>query len=249
MTFRSKEPLSNYAQFLVFAHSGIGDTIWLLSTLEALRRFWPNTTIRCTVNNFSKEVLDMSGLDLDFISWPKYWRRDSIRTLSGLAALSRCKPDVFLVPPSFDAWLAAWVAFLSRAKKSVAIVGHRYRRRPGFSFLVGRAFTDLIPGNDKVHWIDQIHSMLDCVGPPVQLRQPRLVLSGSIVQKARERMTRIAGLDIESEPYFVGHLGCEPLLRAKLWPTEKMMGLLARVSEKKGMRCVMVWGRDDVDLI
>jgi heptosyltransferase II len=246
-TFRERFPA--YAEFLVFAHSGIGDTIWLLSTLRALRRVWPGTAVKCTVNSLSREILAMAGLDLDFIAWPKYWRRSSVDTLAGLLSLSRCRPDVLMVPPSFDAWLASWVALLSHAPKRVAIVSHRNRWRPAFSFLVGKAFTDLIAKSENLHWVDQIHSMLRRVGPSVELGEPRLVVKQSVLHDTRVKMLRTAGLDMDEEPFLVAHLGCEPLRRAKLWPTEKMMSLLRGVSDKMGLKCVMVWGLDDVDLL
>ena len=96
---------------------------------------------------------------------------------------------------------------MSGADKRVAIVSQRHRWRPGFSLVLGKAFTDLIPRCENIHWVDQIHSMLRLVDPSARLRRPRLVPDISIIHRTRERMMQSVGLNIGLEPVLRGASG------------------------------------------
>ena len=238
-----------YSSFLMFVHSGIGDTIMLTPMLQRLRSAWPKARVICTVNRHSREILELADLRLEFIDWPKYWRRNPFRTIRGLVALERCGAEALIAPTGINLGLAAWVALASCAKKKVGMFSGFDGSGPGVPALSRKAFTDLICELDHLHKVEHLLQALSVFSIPFEPVPPTLHVSETARETVIGKMAAEIGFDLSVEKYITVHLGCEPLLRPKLWPLDRMVQLLERIYQEKKIKCLLLWGGSDRDLV
>jgi len=238
-----------YSSVLVFAHSGIGDTVMLLPLLRALREADPCLTIACTAHPQTAQILEMADLHVEVVPWPKNWRKEPIALLRGLRDIKTYRPEILIVPPGINPHLASWVARMSGSAERLAFLAEHGAFHFNVSSFHLKAFTHVFPRMDYAHKVDQFSCVLDFFGLPALIKKPTLRIEPDVIRLIRERLLAEARLCLLSEEVICTHFGCEPVNRARLWPLPRMVRALESVCKESGRRCLVLWGPNDVDLV
>jgi ADP-heptose:LPS heptosyltransferase len=238
-----------HKKILTFAHSGIGDAVMLLPLLQVLGDAWPDSAIACTAHPLTADILRMTELNADILPWPKNWRRKPLALLRGLAAIRAFKPDILIAPPAMNFKLASWTARVSASPGRFAILADYDGGNVDLSSFHRGAFTRVFPRIENAHRAEQSRGMLDFLGVPSSFRPPALRADPALISIVRGRLMAEARVDLASERIMCAHFGCEPANRTKLWPLTRMVSTLEPVCRQSDMRCVILWGPDDLDLV
>ena len=246
---------------LVLNYGAVGDTIFFLPALEALRKAWPKARLVYVADHYvGTDMLAPTGLA------DEYWRYSSADLWSGAGSARRELADRIAAEPFDVAVIGPGTPLrgLGPALYRVPVrVGHCRRvsaRREGWSAL-GYGFWRLrrlvsrqelerrLVLNRKVWASNEEHAvarnlrLISALGLPVPApaeSRPRLVVGEEARAFARRELP-----DAPGRRTLGLHLGPPGTNYAKLWPLERWVEALKRVGEKAPCRVAVLGGPEE----
>lgn len=238
-------------KILVIRLSALGDVLFTLPAVHALKTALPGAAIDWLVEERAAALLDLYGGLRRKIVWrraelsrqlhrPHEWPRALAAIARHLRELRRERYD--LVLDFHGSWKAGTHAWLSRGG-----------RRIGFASSHRREGSDLIfhetvaPPDGSRHRIDRALALARAVAPGIGDGAPRppLVLPPASLAYARA-MVEAAGFG--AEPYVVLHPGTSKFGAIKRWPPERFAHVGDLLNERRGVRVLVTFGPGEEEL-
>jgi heptosyltransferase-1 len=239
------------AKILVIRLSALGDVLFTLPAVHAVKMACPGAQIDWLVEERAAGLLDLYGGLRRKIVWrrsdleralrrPLQWPRAAAALARHLGELRRDRYD--LVLDFHGTWKSGAHAWLSHGARKLGFA--RTHRREGSDLLVHETVT---PPATARHRIDRALALARAVVPelPEAAPQPPLVVPEASRAYAEE-MVRAAGFG--GEPYVVLHPGTSQFGAIKRWPTDRFANVGDLLNARRGLRVLVTFGPGEEEL-
>ena len=237
----SPPPQGEIKRILLIQPSRIGDIIFSLPTLSALRRTFPRARITWLVDDRCQDLVE-GHPDLDEVLVVPFKAIEEAlkkRSWKGVGqTFSRLKRE--LRSRSFD--LSIDLHGLAKSALLVWMAGARFRigsaNTTGMKECSGFFSREIPPRPDDRHTVERNLSVIDFLGGPTQEVQFQLTISGVVQSQVRE-MLMSAGRR-EQERLVVIHPGAGWLSRR--WPVDRFAELINTLGLTSGLQLAVIGG-------
>jgi lipopolysaccharide heptosyltransferase I len=240
-----------HAKILVIRLSALGDVLFTLPAVHALKLAHPDAEIDWLVEERAAALLDLySGLRR-VVVWersalardgrrPRRWPQAAKALARHLGALRRERYD--LVLDFHGTWKSGVHAWLSRGARKVGF--HRTHRREGSDLFVHETVQ---PPDGALHRIDRALALARAVDPSLPTEAPRPPLT--IPPSSRAFAAGVRGeLGLDGAPYAVLHPGTSKFGSIKRWRPDRFSHLADLLHERLGLRVLVTWGPGEEEL-
>jgi len=239
------------AKILVIRLSALGDVLFTLPAVHAIKVACPGAEIDWLVEERAAALLDLYGGLRRRLVWrradlsrqmrrPLQWPRAAAALAHHLGALRRERYD--LVIDFHGNWKSGAHAWLSHGTRKVGFA--RSHRREGGDFLVHETVT---PPATALHRVDRAYALARAVVPELPAEVPRPPLEVPATSRAfAAEMVQLAGFG--DEPYVVLHPGTSKFGAIKRWAPERFANLADLLNARRGVRVLVTWGPGEEEL-
>ncbi|MBU0754500.1 MAG: glycosyltransferase family 9 protein [Planctomycetes bacterium] len=237
------------AKILLIRLSALGDVIFSLPTLEALKRQDPQGSVDWVVEDKAASLLLHRG-DLNrVIVYPRKKINASIGHVSCWPALAtllfghlrELRRDRYDRVYDLQGNLkSGFHTLLSRGSRKIGF--HRTAAKEG-----NHLFTKerVQPPPNAVHRIEKSFSLIKPDFTQTDILRPRLHLAEDLLAEAR---AALSGMDFPPGRMMVVHPGTSAFGAYKRWAPEKFGEMARRLHKDRGFRTLVTWGPDERDL-
>jgi heptosyltransferase-2 len=225
--------MKSFNSILVIQTAFIGDAILTLPLIQALKRYYPQSSIDVVVIPRTAEIFFNHPAISRIIPYDKHVREKGILKFWNLRSrLNGKKYDLIIVPHR-----SLRSAILTRSLKPQVSIG--------FDRSAGRwLFTDIVQHNPSSHEIERNLSLLSPLKiPAIQLELPRLYPTDKDKQAVDSVLN---GLKLEQEGRMVA-VAPGTIWNTKRWPTDKFAAV-CRLISSEGCTVLLVGSREDEEL-
>lgn len=229
-----------YSKILLIKLSAMGDTILMIPAIRALRRRFPQATIKMVVTDINKEIVKrcpyLDGIIV--LDLAGYIRKPWLF----LSFINILRQEKFVAALDFDQWLriSPLLAFFSGAARRIGFkTPHQSRHQ---------LYTDVIEHSREKH---EVECFLDIV-KPLGIENPDSALELWVdknVQEEVEKKLAAAGLKKE-DALIVVHPGCGAHGFPRQWPAKKYQELLRQLQTAAWpVKIVVTGGRSEKSIV
>ena len=218
--------------FLIVSTTGIGDTLWGVPAIRALRQTYPEAYIAVLTKPLGAELLKCNP-DIDKILTIRRGLRalpDAIPLIGSLFARRFSTVLVFHVSERII-WPLVLLAGAPRVIGAAGAFKH-----------MDRLLTEPVGGLEDLHFIDRRLSLVARAGAHTKDKSLALYLDEQAVQEADKFMAQ-RGLVDKKTPLLGLHPGAKDYYKCA--PPERFIEAGARLAEKYGLAVVVLGGTDD----
>ena len=246
-----RRPMMAHAKILVIRLSALGDVLFTLPAVHALKLAHPDAEIDWLVEERAAALLGLYGGLRRVLVWeraglardgrrPLRWPRAAAAAARHLGALRRERYDLVLdFHGNWKSGLHAWLAHGARK-----IGYHRSHRREGSDLFVHE--TVRLPAGAR-HRIDRALALARAVDPSLPEEAPCPPLAIPPGNRAFAEGVR-AELGLQNEPYAVLHPGTSKFGSIKRWRPDRFSHLADLLRTRLGLRVLVTWGPGEEEL-
>lgn len=226
-------------RILVIKLRYLGDVLLTTPVFDALRSRFPDAFIAAAVNKGTEDMLTCNpAIDKIFtVGRDSSFFPDFQKQFRLIMDIRNFKFDAVLELTNSDR--AAVLAWLSGAKRRW---GYQYKREHFLSRSL--LFTDLVEGGKNIHILERHLEMAKVLGCSAIPTKPTLYWSPQDQRSCTEILKDNSVFD--DLPYIVLHPSSNALY--KVWTKEGYAALCDYLSEKKGIRTILICGKDAEEL-
>ena len=234
-----------YPRILVNQPYGIGDTLFMLPFLKALKEQNQSPKIDIILGSRSKQLLESSPyIDEIFVIDKDLWKKEGkIKTFfSKMSLLKEFKKRKYalFVDVSMQPEYAFWARFFLRIPTSI---GFDYKRRNKF---LNQSLNIPLEGFSEKHVVEYYNDLAKILGIPIIDKRPELTVPEEILNKARALLDHQKSR--ETNFIVISPGGGETWGRDanfKHWPIAYFLQLTKRLKDKLRFEEVVVLGIDN----
>ncbi|MDP6722484.1 MAG: glycosyltransferase family 9 protein, partial [Pirellulaceae bacterium] len=235
----------DFKKILIVRMSSLGDVLFALPSLEALRLAYPKAHIAWIVEDRCAGVLENHPLIDEVIVVPRrQWRATQSEGGGRLAALGSAwrffrelRKRQFDLSIDFQANIKSGMATLfARAPVRLGFARSECRE-PNWLFTNRRLDLD----GRAMHRVDRDLELLSLIGVPSTFTQPTLAIRPADVAAAKDFVGSLGG----EGPIVMLQPGTSSWGRNKRWSLESFAALGNRLAEQHHARVIVNWGNDE----
>ncbi len=233
------------ARILIVRFSALGDILFTLPALDALRRAFPDAQIDWLCEDRTAGLLvGHPQLDRVFVyprrelsgHWRRPWRWHRLLATGGSHLLELRRQERYDVVLDLQANLKSIVQLL---------LGPRTRRRVGYDATFTHDLAHWIldeqvpPDPTRPHRVDRPLRVLEALGVATEGARGQLPIRPEHTAEAHAQRER---LGLTERRFVVLHPFTSPFGAFKRWPTERFVRLGDRIRDETGLEVVVSWG-------